>query len=462
MNSWTLKISGRMYKSLKEHLYPGDGYEAVAIALCGRHRCEGNNSLLVHKIIPIPYDNCSVRTPDRVSWSTDIIIPYLQEASRKGLAILKIHSHPGGYSKFSDTDNFSDKDLFSSVYGWMESEEPHASAVLLPDDKIFGRIIYPDLSFHHLAKVNVVGDDLIFCFSKKEETGILEFEKRTAQTFGKGTTNLLKNLTVAVIGCSGTGSPTIEQIVRLGVGKIILVDPDVIEEKNLNRILNSTMQDAFLRKSKVEMFKEQIAKIGLGTEVVIFSKNLYDDKNAINCLSGADFMFGCVDSVDGRHLLNQISTFYLVPYLDLGVKIISDGKGGISQICGSVHYIQPGGGSLLTRRVYTQEGLRAAGMLRSSPEEYRRQKKNGYIVDVEVDSPAVISINMQISSLAVNEFLARIHPFRSDPNREFDINRISISDGYYQHEEDSEIDQYLKKFVGRGNLAPLLNMPELS
>ena len=454
---YNLSISGKHYEQLKNHLFPGDGKEAVAVALCGRQSNEEQIKLLVNEIILIPYDQCSIRSSVLIKWSTTTIIPYLEKAAKKGLALLKIHSHPTGFPSFSNTDDKSDKELFSSVFGWMENEEPHASAIMLPDGKIIGRIINSDLTMKSIDKINVVGDDLKFWFSD-EKSAMEEFELRTVQAFGLGTTNKLKRLKIAVVGCSGTGSPVIEQLTRLGVGHLVLIDPDKVEKKNLNRIFNSTMNDALKNRYKVNVLKKAIQKIGLGTIVTAFNKNIYHSTKIINEIASCDLIFGCVDSIDGRHLLNQIATFYLIPYFDLGIKLISDKKGGIDQIMGTVHYIQPGGGSLRTRGVYSDEQLRAASMQRISPEYYDEQKKAGYIVDVVVESPAVISINTQIASMAVNDFLARIHPFKYDPNSQFAINRISFTDSYFQHEQDGETDDYLKKFAGRGDLKPLLNM----
>jgi hypothetical protein len=207
--------------------------------------------------------------------------------------------------------------------------------------------------------------------------------------------------------------------------------------------------------------KNSIERIGLGTKVTAYQYNLYDSIDAIKDVADSDVIFGCVDSVDGRHLLSQIATFYLIPYFDLGIKLVSDKKGGIHQIMGTVHYLQPGGSSLMTRGVYTGEELRAASIYRTDSAHYREQKKSGYIVDVIVDSPAVVSINTQVASMAVNEFLARIHPFRYDNNSHFAITRISFTDSYIQHEEDGLPDPYLLRFVGRGDMSPLLNMPEL-
>lgn len=456
-----LRISGIMYNQLWEHLFPGDGNEAVAIALCGRVETHDSAKILVHKVIPIPIEDCILRTPVKIKWCTHKLVEILGLASVKGFSILKIHSHPTAYPEFSSIDDESDREIFSSVFSWVENVKFHASAVMLPDGKIFARSIAEDLTFTPLNKIMVVGDDIRY-YQPGEIRQVEDFNIRTAQTFGPATTSLLRTLTAAVVGCSGTGSPVIEQLVRLGFGKIVLVDPDRVESKNLNRILNSRMCDVDSRKAKVDVLGDAIRSIDIGTVVDSCAVNLFDDVATIQRVACSDVVFGCMDSVDGRHLLSSIAAFYLVPYFDLGVKLIADGTGGIDQVWGTVHYLQPGKSSLLTRGVYNQDDIGAAGLFRVDPQKYKSLKREGYIKNVNVESPAVISVNMQIASLAVLEFLARVHKFRHEPNSEAAITRISLTDCYIQRHPECATDIYLEKFVGRGTIAPLLNMPELS
>lgn len=457
-----LRISGQDYEKLKKLLFPGDNNESVAIALCGLSTIEDSTKVLVHRVVPIPNEDCLLRTPTTVHWRTTRLLEALETASKKKLAILKIHSHPTGYSQFSEIDDNSDNEMFNSAFSWIENIDFHVSAVMLPNGEIFGRAFKSDLTSQPLDKVMVVGDDIRF-LSLNNDGSIQDFNVRTAQAFGNATTSLLKKLSVAVIGCSGTGSPTIEQLVRLGFGKILLVDPDIVEKRNLNRILNSRMSDVDLKKYKVDVLRDHINSIGLGITVETYPINLYDDVSVIKRISHCDLMFGCVDSVDGRQLLNNISTFYVMPYFDLGVKLIADGIGGIEQIWGTVHYLQPGKSSLLTRGVFTIEDITAASIYRSDPIRYKNLRSEGYIRNVNVESPAVISVNMQVSSLALIELLARLHRFRYDDNAESAITRISLTDSYIQKQrEDDLTDAYLEKFVGRGDIHPFLNMPELN
>ena len=184
-----LRLTQRDHQTLMTHLLPGDGLEAVAVALCGRRRSRTHHCLTIRKLVPIPYNECKVRSPDRVTWSTQRLIPLLETAAQEDLAILKIHSHPGGYEDFSGTDDESDKDLFNSVFGWTDSTFPHASAIMLPGGRMFGRAIMPDGSFHDLDSISVPGDDLHFWVGG-DGGRLPSFVLRHAQLFGQGTTQI--------------------------------------------------------------------------------------------------------------------------------------------------------------------------------------------------------------------------------------------------------------------------------
>ena len=461
MSTIKLRLNDAQHGALMDHLLPGDGLEAVAIALCGRRPGEVAHCLTVRLVVPIPYDECRVRTPDRVTWATRRLLPLLEQAARRDMAILKVHSHPGGYPAFSAVDDAADRDLFASVHGWVDGDYPHASAVMLPGGKMFARAVSPAGEFAPISSVAVVGDDLRIWEPAESDARPPEFSRRHAQLFGGGTTALLRRLSVAVVGCSGTGSPVVEMLARLGVGRLVIIDPDRVEEKNLNRILNATSEDARLNRLKVEVMARAIESMGLGTEVVPLPEILATP-DAVRAVAECDAVFGCMDSVEGRNLLNRLAAFYTLPYIDVGVKLVADGRGGIEEVCGAVHYVKPGGESLLDRRAYTMGQLKAEGLRRTDPSAYEAQVGADYIQGIREDRPAVISINMHMASVAVNEFLARLHPYRLDDNREFAVVRPSLIQGALYRQSEGPPSEGLARSVGRGDVTPLLDMPELS
>lgn len=457
---FNLRLTGQQLSMLRSHLFPGDGNEAVAVALCGQRRGERTHVLCVHAIHLIPYSECSERRPDRVAWSTLSVIPLLERASKEGFALLKVHSHPGGYEQFSEIDDRSDSHFFASAHGWTDRPDPHASAVMLPNGRMFARIIMPSGKFVPIRTVSIAGDDLNFWRARSIEGTTPSFAERHAQLFGEKTIASLSRLSIAVVGCSGTGSPVIEMLARLGVGRLVLVDPDLVEEHNLNRILNATREDAALNRLKVDVLAGAIARMGLGTSVVRVPMNLATPQ-AIRAVAECDVVFGCVDGAFGRSILNRVSTYYNLPYFDLGVALEADGEGGISEATGAVYYIQPDRSSLRDRRVYTAEQVQAEGLRLTNPDEYRTRVRQRYIRGVQEDRPAVISINMQIAAMAVNEFLARLHPYRTASNEEFATVRTSFFHGEQFRETDSLPIPVTSNNAGRGDTTPLLDVPAI-
>lgn len=454
-----LRIQGRHFELVKQHLFPGDNKEAVAVFLCGRHETEKQSILLSHEVLLIPYDECE-RHEEYVKWKTERLIPFFEQVEKRNFALVKIHSHPSGYPQFSEVDDASDADFFSAAFSWSGTKGIHASAVMLPDGKIFGRAFHKDKTHVSLDRISVAGESILIWDSNANIRFGDAFAERTIQAFGEGTYAKLKNLKIGVIGCSGTGSPTIEQLMRLGIGTIVLVDPEPVEDKNLNRIVNSKKAD--VGQKKVHVLKQAIRKTNLGTKVVVHPVNLFDSKNALLDLITCDVLIGCMDSVEGRHLTTQVANFYVIPYFDQGIRLIADGRGGVKTVVGSVHYTQPGKSTLLSRGVFSLSRLAAEGLLRTAPEAYKEQLKQKYIEGVDVDRPAVISLNMLISSIAVMELLNRIHPFKDEPGNSYAKIMVDYCGSCIENrsEDSFNIDASAAKWAGRGDCKPFLRMPE--
>ena len=438
--SVVLRLTGNQHDALSGHLFPGDHREAVAIALCGRRKGDDDagpwgrrDILTVHEVVPVPHETCHIREPDCVSWPTESILPSIRKAAEHSLAVLKIHSHPAGHAAFSKRDDAADRELFPSIMGRVDDSGPHASAIMLPQGRIMARAVYDagnaGALFVPVETVVVAGDCIQFWRGDASgpnaaDNAVPAFATRHAQAFGAGTAAALRRLSVAIVGVSGTGSPVAEMLARLGVGELILVDPDIVEDKNLNRILNATKQD--IGRPKANVVAQAIKRIGLSTHVISLNRDLLDP-DVVRRVALSDIMFGCVDSVDGRDLMNRLAVYYNLPYFDLGVRLDADEKGGIEAINGTVHYLQPDGSSLLSRGVYTPEDLRAAALRRSDPAMYEKLQRQKYLHGIREDRPAVISVNTLVASMAVNELLARIHPYRDDPNRHFATYRVNLT-----------------------------------
>lgn len=459
----SIRIAQEHYDELMTHLYPGDGMEAVAFALCGQSKSSKRTTLLVHKVICIPYELCIERTPNTVTWRSELLPKMLSEARKNKWGVIKFHSHPSNVLHFSDFDNESDLSLFPRIYDWLNTDINHASVIVGPDGDMQGRIVSKSGNFYHISNIWLAGDDirLLSSNSFSQRNDAPSFSERIQQTFGEKTFEILQGLTVGVVGCSGTGGPVIEQLTRNGVGELVLVDPDRIDHGNLNRIPYSTLSDAENNVPKVAMFKKAIENIGLGTTVDARHSDIFN-RDVIKRLSDCDILIGCMDTVDGRHLLNKLATFYLIPYFDLGVKLVADGQGGISEVCTQHHYLLPGA-SLLSRGVYDIQGLQASSLYRTDPEGYKEFRQSGYISGVNINRPAVASVNSTCVSIAINDLLARLHPYRNISNKDTGGYRVSLSHmRVFQIKKSDTPCSSFSKYMGLGDVEPLLYDAELS
>ena len=456
----TLRMTEEQHRSIQEHLFPGDGNEAIALLLCGRREGEELRALTVARIVTVPYTECSIRTPDRVVWSTDVLDRLIGDVWKSGMSIVKVHSHPNGYNQFSWEDDESDSALAISFDGLFREGRLHGSAVMLPNGRLFGRELIAGEIGELFDSVMVVGDDIRF-WNYRRLGDPREDDLRNQQAFGEGTISLLRSLRIAVIGCSGTGSVIIEQLARLGVGEIVLVDPDVVEKKNLNRILNSTAEDAERGTPKVLVAARMVDALGRGQKVLPLQMNL-DSVDAVHRVAECDVIFGCVDSAEGRNLANRIAAYYVIPYIDVGVRLVANGQGGVETVAGAVNYIRPGGASLLERGAITSEQIRAEETKRTDPIRYADLRKEKYIEGVNEERPAVISVNSFFASLAVNEFLARVHLFRNVGNGEFATVRGDLCEVTLYREPEEGSRGHLVKEIGFGDRDPLIGRPSLS
>jgi hypothetical protein len=238
-----------------------------------------------------------------------------------------------------------------------------------------------------------------------------------------------------------------------------------MEERNVNRILNSTMEDVKQRRAKVDVLADAVERTGLGTQIIRIKRNLWDAE-VVREVAQCDVIFGCVDTVDGRYLLNAIASYYSIPYFDIGVRLDAvkspAGKARIREICGTVNYLRPGRSSLVSRELFSMSDVAAAGLQRHDPKAHDRQVEDGYIKGVVPHRPAVISVNMFASGLAVTEFLARLHPFREEPNASYAAVTFSLASVELFYDPESGICDILGGKVGFGDTTPLLGLMELA
>jgi len=458
MISPALTLSGVHYDRLGKHLLPGDGKEAAAILVCTR--TPGPRlRLLVKDVILIPHGECRTRRPDEIDWPGVYLEKAIDVAEPFGSAIVLIHSHPGGLFAFSGADDASNAVVMPCLFE--ACGDIHGSAVMTPDGAIRARLYDRSLAVTPVQLVNVVGHDLLYFW---EDQATDPRRARRPMAFTSGMTAELAKLCATFIGVSGTGSITAEQAARLGFGRNQYIEFDKVEAKNLNRILNATLDDAKTGRLKAEMFAAAVATYR-GPGVAFPIPREIGTRDAVIAASQSDVLYCCVDTLEARQFADLISSAFLIPLFDVGVTIPTrktrDGGVAIADVCGRIDYVQPGRSTLQDRGVYSPETLRAEYLAKADPDAHRAEVEAGYIKGLAEEAPSVITLNMRASAACMNEFVARAYPFRLDPNENYARTMFSLAACDEDFFAESTFAVAPNPALARGDQEPLLGLPLL-
>ncbi|HUK75860.1 MAG TPA: ThiF family adenylyltransferase, partial [Nitrososphaerales archaeon] len=112
----------------------------------------------------------------------------------------------------------------------------------------------------------------------------------------------LKSASVLIIGAGGLGTPSATYLAAAGVGRIGIVDFDVIEKSNLHRQVLYSEQD--VGKSKAEVAKKRLLEINPNITVDVHMVRL-DSSNALEIFKGYDIILDGTDNFPTRYLVND-------------------------------------------------------------------------------------------------------------------------------------------------------------
>jgi molybdopterin-synthase adenylyltransferase len=125
----------------------------------------------------------------------------------------------------------------------------------------------------------------------------------------------LKDVKICVVGAGGIGNPVVTQLVGMGIGKIRLVDRDIVEISNLHR--QHLYSEADVGKVKVEAALERLQKMnsGVDIEAVPISVTPF---TADNIIKDCNIVIDALDSIDARYALNDACLKLGIPFIYAG------------------------------------------------------------------------------------------------------------------------------------------------
>src|SRR5262245_59167149 len=151
----------------------------------------------------------------------------------------------------------------------------------------------------------------------------------------------LKSASVLLIGTGGLGSPLGLYLAAAGVGRLGLVDFDVVDESNLQRQIIHGTKD--VGRPKIESARERIADVNPNVRVESYETALRSE-NALDILKGYDIVIDGTDNFQTRYLVNDAAVLLGKPNV----------YGSIFRFDGQASVFYPGGGGPCYRCLYPE------------------------------------------------------------------------------------------------------------
>ena len=430
--SFWRELSTHLLRPLKNNRHSPD--EQLAFILASSNNSTQRRRLLAREMLKAGPEDLVEQGPAAIKPRPEFVMHALNRCRNENLHLIEVHSHPFSYGEgttFSGIDWRNDEGKMPGLANLLP-EMMHVTMVMGRDsldahyydgttksilpveqvvvvgaeaDKHTPVLRYiPTASATHAAYttdtkhgqnskpkwwVKPVAD-------AKDEQSNGRYQ-RQEMVFGRETQRRLAQSRVAIVGLGGLGSFVALELAHLGVGHLTLIDPDEVEETNLNRLLGAEPTDA--GKSKVAVYERLIRRIAPSTQVEALPVPIID-ADALNLAKGADILVGCVDSHGARMTLNQMAIRYLIPLVDGGSGFKKAKSEGPLSPGGQVQAVVPGIGCLECRGFID---TRRAAFDLAPPQLQAEERAHGY--GTTETAPAVIFLNGVIASLQVAEVL---------------------------------------------------------
>lgn len=383
-----LVLTKELLARLRAELLQGDK-ESCAVLFGRSVEISGRLArIVVRECVQPPATAYQLRTQTRAQLHPEFVAGITRRARDSGESLIFVHTHPFPLNTFSEIDDAGEAELAAFLRRRVPQSR-HAAMLLTPEVSIAR-----ELGKETPLRVYGVGGEIVWGGqeSAKEPDAVYD---RQIRAFGRQGQKVLETIRVGIVGLGGTGSVVLQQLAHLGIQDFVLVDPDTIEDTNLNRVVGAAASD--VGRPKVEATKAWATQINPGIRIEARQESVLRASVA-RSLTETDVVFCCTDSHGSRAVLNQLAYQYLLPIIDMGV-VIALHESRITNIAGRVQLLAPGLACMVCGNLLDAEQIR-----RDLLTDFERQA-DPYITGHPEPAPAVISLNSTVASLATTMFL---------------------------------------------------------
>lgn len=423
MNDPRITLLASQDKLLRDYFAShSKGHERAAIVLFKRLELAVGTLPKSDRYIAVavyPFEDAWVTSSSssHIGFETKPLREFFRRCEEESLVFGFAHNHPTDFANFSDTDDTNEITLLEAVSN-RNGRDVSIVGMLWANNMWKARIrnARTRKEFAYARHVLVTDRPMRVYRADDIDQGDDAYARQAA-VFGAPLVNTLQSLRVAVVGVGGTGSPTATLLARSGIGQLVLIDPDNLEESNLNRVRGAARVD--VGKNKAEILQKHISNLGLQINVTAISANV-DSPEGVDALASSDFIFGCTDDQIGREVLNTAAYAYAQPYIDVGlggqVGRDANDRPYLRYHHGRVSTIFPEEGEcLFCQGVLTEQWIRRDYAFRENPTMNEEQARERYLEGGAEQAPGVGPFTSAIADFGVATLFDLLAPFRKFP-----------------------------------------------
>jgi hypothetical protein len=399
----SIRILDHLWSKIRAELHLSSTNESVAFLTANYFETPEKIVFLPEHVIPAKPNDYLGQSDLHLKVSPLYISRVLNIAEDLGDTVIMVHSHPfeTAKPKYSRSDDFGESRTSETISKCLNGNPPVGS--LLVGQKELSARAWLGLNKKILPANITILFGKKYCahpYSLGGDFLSSDLIDRQVRAIGNSIQHQLESLEIGVVGLGGTGSSIAEQLVRMGIKKLNLVDHDTFEPSNWSRLYGSSWKDTIKNRPKVALVSTYLKKIN----PKIICKSTQESvmrKEVLHSLSSCDIIFSCLDRHAPRAVLNELSYQCLIPMIDVGVGLQRHQNGALA---GSIRatIVGPGLPCLLCQELVRPEMITTENL---SPAEYESRRAEGYVNDLQGNAPSVISYTTMASSLGLILFL---------------------------------------------------------
>ena len=409
---FSLRLTQGMCADLQQHLFPGDCDEHGAVIGASVVDTPRGCRLLGRRLY-LAADGTDY-VPGRRGYrmlTADFVRRCALACADENLAYLAVHNHSGDRSvAFSADDMASHRRGYPALLDILDG--PPVGALVFARRAVAGDIWLSPNHQEELECAVAVGRSIsILHPSPPKPVGSGPQYDRQVRLFGERGQDILAAQKVGIVGAGGAGSLINEYLSRLGVGHLVVVDPDRLDRTNYPRLVGARPRDLrpwwLPRPSARTIGKRTPLKVEIAKRVareanprIRFDAIAGDvvEQAVADQFVDCDAIFLAADSMQARLVVNAICHQYLIPVWQVGAKVqAAPDSGEVHDVFSVVRQLVPSETCLWCNELINPTGLAEEG---ASPEQRAAQR----YVD-EVPAPSVITLNGVATAHAVNDYL---------------------------------------------------------